>query len=206
MHAASRRCSRSVVKPYEIQRAHRCGHIAFTYKWGADPISNTAGLGHASPNIGQRQPPDHCVIVAAKNQKRVREIAALIFGISFEPATKGAAREDRLAGHVGSHGVRKARLVTCKCCPSAKSTAVGGATRRRAGNAGIVSLSRRVLNATGQNRQSARIRPRGELEFQRSRRCWKTVTGAERRDRGLARRSRRDRRQGRLQWSLHRPC
>src|SRR4029077_19329319 len=117
------------------QRAHRCGHIAFTYKWGTDPISNTAGLGPASPNIGQRQPPDHCVIVAAKNQKRVREITALIFGISFEPATKGAAREIVWRpGRLPWSEEGSARLT--QRCPFGEVTAVRGSQcDARAGNA-----------------------------------------------------------------------
>src|SRR4029077_5649840 len=84
---------------------------------------NTASLGHASPNIGQRQPPDHCVIVAAKNQKRVREITALIFGVSFEPATKGAAREIvRRPGRLPRSEEGTARLP--QGCPFGEVTAV----------------------------------------------------------------------------------
>src|SRR5215510_2195247 len=75
------------------QGAHCRGHIAFTDKWCTDPISDTAGLSHTAPNVGQRQSSDHRVVVITEDQKRVRQVAALIFSISLEPAPKGTARK-----------------------------------------------------------------------------------------------------------------
>ena len=75
------------------QRAHRRRHIALAGERRADPIADAAGLRHAAPDIGERQPADHRVVVVAEDQKRVSQVAALILGIALEPAAKSAARE-----------------------------------------------------------------------------------------------------------------
>src|SRR5262249_48708480 len=118
------------------QGTHCSGHIAFTYEWCADPISDTAGLSDAPPNVRQRQSSDHRIVVAAEDQKRVRQIAALVFGISFEPASKGTACE--IVGRP-SRLPWSEEITACltQSGPLAKVAAVRSAQRdARAGNAG----------------------------------------------------------------------
>src|SRR5262249_26783340 len=75
------------------QRAHRRGHVSFAGEGSANPVSDTAHLSHTAPNIGNSQSPDHGVIVAAKDQIGIGQVAPLIFGISLEPAAERTARE-----------------------------------------------------------------------------------------------------------------
>src|SRR5215467_433257 len=75
------------------QRTHRGGHIAFPHKRRTDPVSDTACLSDSASNVGQRQSADHGAVLVAKDQKRIRQVAALVLGISLEPAPKGTTRK-----------------------------------------------------------------------------------------------------------------
>src|SRR5262249_49699002 len=75
------------------QRAHCRGHVPSLGEGWADPIPETTRLSHASTNIGNGQSPNHGIILAAEDQIGIGQIATLIFGIPFEPATKCATRE-----------------------------------------------------------------------------------------------------------------
>src|SRR6478609_9005832 len=112
-------------KAVRYQCPNGSSHIPLAGKRRTNPVPDTARLRHAATNIGNRQSSNHRVVVAAEYQESISQIAALIFGVSLEPAAESAAREivsrpNRL------HGTRKRRLVSRNAAHSAKSPLCGG--------------------------------------------------------------------------------
>jgi len=68
------------------EAADRRRHVSPARMGRARPIAEIAGLGAAAPDIGERQAADQNVVVLAKYEERIGEIAALVLGVALDPA------------------------------------------------------------------------------------------------------------------------
>src|ERR1700688_1043558 len=63
-------------------------HVSCARMGRAGPIAEIAGLGTSAPDIGERQTADQNAVELAKYEERISEIAALVFGVALDSATK----------------------------------------------------------------------------------------------------------------------
>src|SRR6516162_5101517 len=68
------------------EAADRRRHVSAARVARADPIAEIAGLGATAPHIGERQAAHQRVVVLAKHEERIGEIAALVFGVTPDAA------------------------------------------------------------------------------------------------------------------------
>src|SRR6185437_2566935 len=170
------------------QGAHRRRHVAFAGKRRADPIADAAGLGDAAADIGERQPADQRIVIAAKDQEGISEIAACILGVALEPPAERAAceivrRPSRLPRHEkGAAGFAQRRPF-----------GMVAALRRAQRDAGTGNGRHGFVDAYGAEKrhgQYANALPSGsgaaDQTFSDRSRAFKTIAGPERGDRRLA--------------------
>src|SRR5262249_59819385 len=85
--------------PMQLQRPERegndgvdcCRHTTLARVSCPHPITETARLGTAATNIGERQPAQQNIIVLAENEEGISEVTALVFGIALDATAKGGA-------------------------------------------------------------------------------------------------------------------
>src|SRR5260370_34710104 len=69
-----------------------CGrHMALARIGGTHPIAEAARLCATAANIGEREPADENIVVLAKNEECIGEVAALVLAVALDAAAKGGA-------------------------------------------------------------------------------------------------------------------
>src|SRR6516165_1909957 len=138
--------------PMKLQRPEREGndgvdcnrHMTLARVSCPHPITETARLGTASTNIGERQPAQQNIIVLAENEEGIGEVAALVFGIALDATAK------RGAGKViGGPGRLPGREEIAACFPQSHPFRAVGHLRRPQHDAVAGNRRHRIGQADG---------------------------------------------------------
>src|SRR5712692_1942397 len=87
--------------PMQLQRPECKGndgvdrgrHVTLARIGCSHPVAEAARLRATAANISERQSAQEHIVVPAENEKRIGEIAALVFRITLDATAKGRARE-----------------------------------------------------------------------------------------------------------------